>query len=129
MRRKRQRLAAGLAADADSGALQLAGHPSAISADAVLTATKADRLERNRAAAAQCRQRKKQYIKSIEDELVRLRQENATVRPPAPAQLPTCLPALASRFAACAQLRRENEQYRLREPQAEPQARPPGGTL
>ena len=78
-RRKRQRLAAGLAADADSGALQ-PGHPSTFSADAVLTATKADRLERNRAAAAQCRQRKKQYIKSIEDELVRLRQENAIVR-------------------------------------------------
>ena len=99
MRRKRQRLAAGLAADADSGALQLAGHPSAISADAVLTATKADRLERNRAAAAQCRQRKKQYIKSIEDELVRLRQENATVRPPAPGAqpLPICLPRLKVR--------------------------------
>ena len=78
-RRKRQRLAAGLAADADSGPLQ-PGHPSTFSADAVLTATKADRLERNRAAAAQCRQRKKQYIKSIEDELVRLRQENAIVR-------------------------------------------------
>ena len=78
------------------------------------------RLERNRTAAQQCRKRKKEYVKRIEEEVTELRAENWRLRTTA-----------ATAATENELLRRENEMYRQivqsRGGLAQP-ALPPGGS-
>ena len=60
-----------------------------------------ERLERNRTAAQQCRKRKKEYVRGIEDEVTKLRASNLLLQS-----------AVATASAENQLLRRENEMYR-----------------
>ena len=66
-----------------------------------LSPSRKDRLERNRTAAQQCRKRKKEYVKRIEEEVAKLRASNLLLRS-----------AVATATAENELLRRENEMYR-----------------
>jgi hypothetical protein len=60
-----------------------------------------DRLERNRTAAQQCRKRKKEYVRRIEEEVAKLRASNLMLQS-----------AVATAATENELLRRENEMYR-----------------
>ena len=60
-----------------------------------------ERLERNRTAAQQCRKRKKEYVRGIEEEVTKLRASNLLLQS-----------AVATASAENQLLRRENEMYR-----------------
>jgi hypothetical protein len=66
-----------------------------------MSPSRKDRLERNRTAAQQCRKRKKEYVKRIEEEVAELRAENWRLRT-----------TVATAATENELLRRENEMYR-----------------
>ena len=66
-----------------------------------LSPSRKDRLERNRTAAQQCRKRKKEYVRRIEEEVAKLRASNLMLRS-----------AVATATTENELLRRENEMYR-----------------
>lgn len=66
-----------------------------------LSSSRKDRLERNRTAAQQCRKRKKEYMRQIEEEVAKLRAANLELQR-----------AVATATTENELLRRENEMYR-----------------
>ena len=86
------------ASGANSG---VPGQPATVVDRSGVGPSRNDRLERNRTAAQQCRKRKKEYVRQIEEEVIKLRASNLLLQS-----------AVATSTAENQLLRRENEMYR-----------------